>query len=193
MLSLAARKIPCSLEGKHWSTVSGLILLMSCIWLTSSCSLPTQSASVAATSSSTKISKIAMSKRRSHGSRGGRLRISADFPSGTVGTAYNLVVSVSGGTNPYQFLLTSGSLPTGLSLNANTGTVSGIPVTTGSFKFTIGVVDSSDAGNEKRFSVSIAAAPATPAVRIQIAPLNSSVASGSTQQFAAIVSNTRNR
>jgi putative Ig domain-containing protein len=190
MLLVAARKIPSGLETKYWSTVSGLMLLMGCVLLTSSCSLPAQSASVAATSSNSKIRMFRGRPGRGFG--GGRVSVSASFPQGTVGTAYNVVVSVSGGTSPYQFSITSGSLPIGLSLNAATGTVSGTPVTAGSFKFTIGVIDSSGAGNEKRFTVSIAAAAAVPAVSIQVSPVNSIVVSGATQQFAATVSNTSN-
>ena len=61
---------------------------------------------------------------------------------GTVGTAYNGQVPVSGGTPPYTFSVFSGSLPTGLTLNTSTGAITGTPTTAGSFAFTIKVVDS---------------------------------------------------
>jgi hypothetical protein len=183
------RKFPWIFETKYWSTVGALVLLMGCILLTGSCSLPAQSASVATTSTT---SRTTMFRGRGAGFGGGHLGISANFPSGTVGTAYNVVVSVTGGTSPYQFSVNAGSLPTGLSLNAGTGTVSGTPVTAGSFQFRIGVIDSSGTENHKRFSVSIAAAAAQPAVSLQISPLNSNVVSGAKQQFAARLTNTSN-
>lgn len=62
--------------------------------------------------------------------------------SGTVGVAYNQSFSASGGTAPYSYAATG--LPTGLSLNAMTGTLSGTPVAVGAASFTIQVTDSSN-------------------------------------------------
>ncbi len=58
-----------------------------------------------------------------------------------VGTPYSSFVTVTGGTPPYTFAVTSGSLPTGLSLNASTGEVSGTPSADGPFDFIITVTD----------------------------------------------------
>ena len=41
------------------------------------------------------------------------LTLTANFPAGTVGEKYNYVMSVSGGTAPYTFWISSGSLPAG--------------------------------------------------------------------------------
>ncbi|MDE2450175.1 MAG: putative Ig domain-containing protein, partial [Gammaproteobacteria bacterium] len=49
------------------------------------------------------------------------------LPPGTVGNAYAVTLVASGGTSPYQWSLTSGSLPSGLSLNAATGAITGTP------------------------------------------------------------------
>ncbi|SDA39468.1 putative Ig domain-containing protein, partial [Pseudomonas sp. NFPP15] len=46
---------------------------------------------------------------------------------GTAGTPYSATLSATGGTVPYSYSITSGSLPTGLSLNTGTGAISGIP------------------------------------------------------------------
>jgi len=62
-----------------------------------------------------------------------------------VGTPYDSFVIVTGGTGPYTFAVTSGSLPTGLSLNASTGEITGTPSATGPFSFTITVTDSTGA------------------------------------------------
>ncbi|HEY5986248.1 MAG TPA: Ig domain-containing protein, partial [Streptosporangiaceae bacterium] len=43
----------------------------------------------------------------------------------------------------YRFLVTSGSLPPGLSLNSDTGIISGTPTIAGSYQFTITATDSS--------------------------------------------------
>ncbi|MCX6847408.1 MAG: putative Ig domain-containing protein [Verrucomicrobia bacterium] len=49
------------------------------------------------------------------------------LPSGTVGTSYSQTISASGGTAGYTFAVSSGTLPSGLALNANTGLISGTP------------------------------------------------------------------
>jgi choice-of-anchor A domain-containing protein len=62
--------------------------------------------------------------------------------SGQVGVGYTNVLVASGGTPPYTFKIISGSLPTGLVLNTNTGVISGVPTTTGSFTYVAQVTDS---------------------------------------------------
>lgn len=65
---------------------------------------------------------------------------------GTVGTAYaGFTVKATGGTSPYTFAVTSGTLPAGLSLNASTGAISGTPTTAGtSSSIVITVTDADD-------------------------------------------------
>ena len=52
----------------------------------------------------------------------------ATLSAGTAGTAYSQLMTASGGTAPYAFALTSGTLPTGISL-ATSGFLSGTPTT----------------------------------------------------------------
>jgi len=125
------------------NTSISLFLLAGCVLLTSSCSLPAQSASASPVSARSNFSR---SGGPGH-DFGRRLRISASFPQGTVGAAYNVVISVSGGADPYAFSLASGSLPAGLSLNAATGSVSGTPAAAGIYNFTLQVVDATDRNN----------------------------------------------
>ncbi len=63
----------------------------------------------------------------------------------TVNSAFVFPLSVTGGVAPYNFAVTSGSLPPQLTLNASTGLISGTPINTGNSPFTIRVTDSSTA------------------------------------------------
>ena len=64
------------------------------------------------------------------------------LPNATVGTAYNQALAVTGGLQPYTFAITSGSLPDGLSLDSNSGKITGTPTSEGDSPFTAQVTDS---------------------------------------------------
>lgn len=67
----------------------------------------------------------------------------ATLPAPTIGVAYSQAVSASGGTAPYSYAITAGSVPTGLSLSPGGGVLSGTPTATGTFNFTVTATDSS--------------------------------------------------
>ena len=84
------------------------------------------------------------------------------LPNWTVNTAYSQTLAANGGTSPYTYAVTSGSLPTGLSFNSSAGTITGTPTTTSGspFAFTITVTDAAHATSSKAFGLTINAAPA---------------------------------
>jgi hypothetical protein len=78
------------------------------------------------------------------------------LPGGAIGTAYVQTLIAVGGTAPYTWNITAGSLPTGLSLNAATGAITGTASGSGTFNFTVQVTDNSSVKASKAFSVNIA-------------------------------------
>ncbi len=79
--------------------------------------------------------------------------------SGVVGVAYNGGVQAQGGTTPYAWDLSAGSLPTGLSLGTTTGQITGTPLTEGTFNFTVRVTDSQFQEDTQAFSITIMTQP----------------------------------
>ncbi len=72
-----------------------------------------------------------------------RLVFSSTFlPGAQLNEPYSATLGISGGVPPFSWSLTSGSLLAGLSLNPNTGEISGSPTETGPTTFTLQVTDS---------------------------------------------------
>jgi len=82
----------------------------------------------------------------------------ATLPDGYVSTAYNQTFAASGGTAPYSWTITSGSLPLGLALSAS-GMISGTPTSSTTSTFTVQAKDAAAATSTKSFSLSITVAP----------------------------------
>ena len=79
----------------------------------------------------------------------------ASLPAGTLGVPYEETLTGSGGTGPYGFAVTSGTLPTGISLNGTTGELSGTPSTQGVYNFTIQATDSLSATGSRAYTTSV--------------------------------------
>ena len=89
-------------------------------------------------------------------------------PSGADGSAYSARLSATGGAGGGTWSLSSGSLPAGLSLNASTGVISGVPRTVGRSRFTVRVSDPGPPVQHASVSLSITVGPAPPAAVRQV-------------------------
>ncbi len=65
----------------------------------------------------------------------------ASMPGGTHSVSYTKTIAATGGVGAYAWTKNSGTLPNGLSLNAQTGVISGTPSLAGTFYFEILVTD----------------------------------------------------
>jgi hypothetical protein len=88
--------------------------------------------------------------------------------SGVTGVAYNVTLS-AGGTAPINWSVTSGALPSGLSLNSSTGVVSGTPGAAGASTFTIQASNTAGAVSQA-FSVTINPAVIAPTITTTTVP-----------------------
>ena len=104
---------------------------------------------------------------------------------GVVGTPYSYFFTANGFPAP-SYALLSGVLPTGLSLNASTGELSGTPTAAGTFGVTV-IRASNVAGslNSNSFNITIAAAPSSPTVFSAQTPANGSVNTAYSYTFVA--------
>ncbi len=98
---------------------------------------------------------------------------------GQVGTAYSQTLAATGGTAPYNWSITSGALPSGLTLNAASGQIIGTPSTTAAnLPLTVHVIDSSSPALGANASLTITIASGSPPASI--------TTTGGTPQSAAI-------
>jgi len=83
-------------------------------------------------------------------------------PAGPVGVAYSDQLAVTGGTSPFTWSVSAGTLPPGLTLSAS-GLLSGTPTTAGSSTFTVRVVDANNQSATQSVTLVISGKPAVPA------------------------------
>jgi hypothetical protein len=77
------------------------------------------------------------------------------LPAGKKNTLYTQTLTVSGGTSPLTWTLSSGALPTGITLNASTGVISGTSTTTASQNFTVKATDANGASDTQPLTLTI--------------------------------------
>lgn len=78
-----------------------------------------------------------------------------ELANGIEGVNYKVKLNASGGLTPYSWSITSGSLPTGVSLNPNTGTITGTPAQKGEYTFKIEVTDAQGESDDFEFSLTV--------------------------------------
>ncbi len=76
------------------------------------------------------------------------------LPTAIPGTVYSQKISASGGTPPYAFSLTGGSLPSGLVL-ADDGTITGTPSVSGSYSFAVTATDSAACSGSRTYALAV--------------------------------------
>ncbi|MCP3143073.1 putative Ig domain-containing protein [Pyxidicoccus xibeiensis] len=84
--------------------------------------------------------------------------VNTSHPEGRVGEAYSTQLSAAGGKALFTWSIASGALPTGLSLNAYTGRISGTP-TSGSTSFEVRVSDANNRASVRAITLPIYAPP----------------------------------
>jgi hypothetical protein len=80
-------------------------------------------------------------------------------PSAQVGASYSDTLTATGGTLPYTWSVSTGTLPPGISLNASTGVLAGTPTATGTSAFTVRVTDSNSQTATQATSLTVVAGP----------------------------------
>ena len=83
------------------------------------------------------------------------------LPSAITGTPFVTILDATGGTPGYTWKITSGALPSGISLAATTGIISGTPTVSGNFSFSVTLNDAENPTQTKStaMTISVAAPP----------------------------------
>ena len=77
---------------------------------------------------------------------------------GTVGSALVISLSGAGGVGTFTYTISSGTLPSGLTLDPATGQIAGTPTTAGTYTFTVRVTDSNGVYKEVVITITVASA-----------------------------------
>ena len=91
--------------------------------------------------------------------------VSTELPDGLSPYTYVDTLIAKGGTPPYYWEISSGTLPYTLSLDSLSGIISGVPVDTGTSNFTVLVKDSSTPQKSDTQVLTLTANPGTPFLR----------------------------
>lgn len=83
----------------------------------------------------------------------------AALPQAQVGSPLSYQLAATGGKPPYMWAVTGGALPSGLSLAAATGMISGTPTASGTFSFTVTATDAQPATASKTLSTTVSPPP----------------------------------
>jgi len=91
---------------------------------------------------------------------------------GTVGQLYQTAFNGVGGQTPYTWSIATGKLPAGVSLNAQTGILSGTPTQSGNFPLTVEITDANQVTTTQTFTLRVN----SPALQITPATIPAGIA-----------------
>jgi hypothetical protein len=94
----------------------------------------------------------------------------ASLPGGIASQPYSASITAVGGTTPYGWTISTGALPPGLTLGADTGVISGTPIVSGTFEFTVSVSDSSASPQTATRALSITVTPGLLITTVSLPP-----------------------
>jgi len=89
-------------------------------------------------------------------SASGPVPVGAALKGGVVGIAYFETITAQGGTSPYTYTISAGSLPAGTSMSS-AGLISGTPMAAATYSFTVKVTDTAGAFGTQTFTIIISA------------------------------------
>ncbi len=105
---------------------------------------------------STSPAKLTATAQLSLTVRGAALAITTtSLPAGATGNGYTGGLQATGGTPPYHWAQTGGTLPAGLSFDQSSGAISGTPTLAGNYPLTFSVTDSAAPAQSATLSTSI--------------------------------------
>ena len=116
------------------------------------------------------------------------ITINGTLPGGAVGTPYSQTLTATGGTAPYQFTVSSGTLPDGVNLST-AGVVSGTPTLAGTFSFTVRATGADSCSGVAPFSVTIAGGPGGGGGGVVISEFRTRGPIGGNDEFVEIYNN----
>jgi hypothetical protein len=106
-----------------------------------------------------------------------QVAIVTQLPLGKVGVAYSGSVSIHGNSSRYRYSVSSGALPTGLRLNADTGAVSGTPTRAETSYLELRATRASGPVAALQTQITISGTP-VPQITVTVSPRSSVVQSG---------------
>ncbi|MFO0799159.1 MAG: Ig-like domain-containing protein [Gemmataceae bacterium] len=112
----------------------------------------------------------------------------AGLPNGTQGVAYSQTVTVAGGVAPYLFSVSTGALPDGLTLDANSGAITGMPSVANTFNFTVTATNGAGRAGSRAYSVVVAPSASVSSIVRTAGPDTNAAAVSWTVTFSQAVS-----